>query len=289
MAKKNIRIDFYQLVLNRENEVKTIKEGFDQVINTTISNNCKDSDFLREIYKLEKKNSEYYGCLRKFRNDDLPRVSTLGGDEIDLELEDGQGLVEQNGFIYFPKHSVLAYHYNQHANHISRFTDVLSKLFNANIEAIPLIASDTFKRLMKTGTTLVTLEARIPAPRSQSLLPDADDFTQDALRLIGKSDADYLTINLGVDRRHNGGLKRLTNTLKNSIKDINKLEPKKLTAMIDEGGIVSPIDLIADRIKKTRQIETHGRYIDRAILYETIHNAFNDVSEEIDNYFKLDE
>lgn len=289
MAKKNIRIDFYQLVLNRENEIKKIKDGFDGILDGTITNNCKDNDFVREIYKLEKKNNEYYGCLRKFRNDDLPRVSTLGGDEIDLELEDGQGLVEQNGFIFFPKYSVLAYHYNQHANHISRFTDVLSKLFNASIEALPLISNDTFKRLMKTGTTLVALEAKIPAPKSSELLPDCDNFTQDALRLIGKSDADFLTINLSIDRRHNGGMKRLTNSIKNSIKDINQLDPKKLTAMIDEGGIVSPIDLIADRIKKIRQIETHGRYIDRAILYETIQNAFNDVSEEIENYFKLDD
>ncbi|WP_372403353.1 hypothetical protein ACDW34_13005 [Acinetobacter piscicola] len=141
---------------------------------------------------------------------------------------------------------------------------------------------------MKAGTTLVALEAKIPAPKSSDLLPDSDNFTQDALRLIGKSEADFLTINLSIDRRHNGGLKRLAQGIKNSIKDINQLEPQKLTAMIDEGGIVSPIDLIADRIKKTRQIETHGRYIDRAILYETIQNAFNDTSEEIENYFKLD-
>lgn len=288
MARKNIRIDFYQLVLNQENDIKSIKDGFEAIISKTIGNSSKGNDFLREIHKLEKQNDNYYGCIRKFRNDDLPRVGALGGEEIDLELEDGQGLIEQNGFIFYPQYSVLAYHYNQHANHITRFTDVLSKLFNAKIEAIPLIASDTFKRLMKTGTTLVALEAKIPAPKSSELLPDCDNFTQDALRLIGKSDADFLTINLSIDRRHNGGMKRLTNRLKNSIKDINQLDPQKLTAMIDEGGIVSPIDLIADRIKKTRQIETHGRYIDRAILYETIQNAFNDVSEEIENYFKLD-
>lgn len=258
MSKKNIRIDFYQLVLNRENEVKSIKEGFDGIIEKAISNNSKDNDFLREIYQLEKKDYNYYGCLRKFRNDDLPRVSILGGDEIDLELDEGQGLVEQNGFIFYPRYSVLAYHYNQHANHISRFTDVLSKLFNANVEAIPLIASEVFKRLMKTGTTLVALEAKIPAPTSSELLPKNDNFTQDALRLLGKSGADFLTLSLNIDRRHNGGIKRLTNTLKNSIKEINTLDPKKLTAMIDEGGIVSPIDLIADRIKKIKKL----RYMD---------------------------
>ncbi|WP_372403354.1 hypothetical protein ACDW34_13010 [Acinetobacter piscicola] len=55
MPKKNIRIDFYQLVLNQENDIKSIKEGFDAIIDITISNSCKGNDFLREIYKLEKK------------------------------------------------------------------------------------------------------------------------------------------------------------------------------------------------------------------------------------------
>lgn len=289
MPKKNIRIDFFQLVVNQSDEVKTVKEGLDRIIGKTLNNNINDQGFLREIYKLENNNHKYQGCFRKFRADDLPRVSTLGGDEIDLTLEDGQGLVEQNGFIFYPKFSVLAYHYNQHANHVNRFTDVLGSLFNAKIEAIPLISSDTFKRLMRTGTTLVALEAKIPAPSATNLMPTKDDFTQDALRLLGKSGADFLTINLNVDRRHNGGMKRIANSVKNSLKEINSLDPKKLTAMIDEGGIVSPIDLIADRVKKIKQIDLNGRYIDRKILYETIQSAYDDVDEEINNYFKKDD
>lgn len=191
---KNIRVDFFQITLVPTDTIATPYAGFKALLNKTVANHHDCGGYKREFYDLKQRTvGGCFGSLRKFRNDDLPKISTLGGLELDLPLIDGQGLVEHNCFAFFPKHSVVAIHYNAHANHHSRFTDTLIGLWGTKVELTPLIAADTFKRLNKTGTTLVEIEAKIPKPQNPNLLPNPDNFSQDALSLLNKSGADSLT------------------------------------------------------------------------------------------------
>ncbi len=118
--------------------------------------------------------------------------------------------------------------------------------------------------------TLVEIEAKIPKPTNPQLLPQADDFSQRALDLLNLSDADNLTFKVGIDQRYAGMNRRLANWLKNSVRTISQYDPQKLTAKIDENGVVSPIDLLADRIKSIQKVEATGRYISRDALYQAI-------------------
>lgn len=283
---KNIRVDFFQMTITPTETITSPLEGFRAIMDGTIVNHHQNGGFRREFYGLAiNGTNRCRGSLRKFRNDDLPKISSLGGIELDLPLVDGQGLVEHNCFIYFPKYSVIAIHYNLHANHHSRLTDTLYGLWETKVELTPLISADTFQRLNKTGTTLVEIEAKIPKPANPQLLPQADDFSQRALDLLNLSDADNLTFKVGIDQRYAGMNRRLANWLKNSVRTISQYDPQKLTAKIDENGIVSPIDLIADRIKSIQKVEATGRHISRDALYQAIEQAYNEVESEIDAYF----
>jgi len=283
---KNIRVDFFQMTVTPTETITTPLQGFRAIMDGTIVNHHENGGFRREFYGLTMNGANgCRGSLRKFRNDDLPKISSLGGAELDLPLVDGQGLVEHNCFIYFPKYNVIAIHYNAHANHHSRLTDTLYGLWGTKVELTPLISADTFQRLNRTGTTLVEIEAKIPKPTNPQLLPQADDFSQRALDLLNLSDADNLTFKIGIDQRYSGMNRRLANWLKNSVRTISQYDPQKLTAKIDENGVVSPIDLIADRIKSTQKVEVTGRYISRDALYQAIEQAYTEVESEIDAYF----
>lgn len=282
---KNIRVDFFQINLVPTDIIATPLAGFQALLDQTVINHHDNGGYKREFYDLKKRKvGGCFGSLRKFRNDDLPKISSLGGSELELPLIDGQGLVEHNCFAFFPKYNVVAIHYNAHANHHSRFVDTLIGLWGTKVELTPLIAADTFKRLNKTGTTLVEIEAKIPKPQNPALLPDPDNFSQDALDLLNKSGADSLSFKLGIDRRLKG-MGRLTNELKNTMRTLSQYDPSKLTALIDEGGIISPIDLIADRIKSTQPVSASGRYIARETLYNAIEIAYAELESDIDAYF----
>lgn len=103
--------------------------------------------------------------------------------------------------------------------------------------------------------------------------------------LLNLSDADNLTFKVGIDQRYAGMNRRLANWLKNSVRTISQYDPQKLTAKIDENGVVSPIDLLADRIKSIQKVEATGRYISRDALYQAIEQAYTEVESEIDAYF----
>lgn len=286
---KNIRVDFFQISITPTERITTPLKGFHEIMNGNINNHHENGGFRREFYGLSNRGANNFcGSLRKFRNEDLPKISQLGGTELDLPLTEGQGLVEHNCFIYFPKHNVIAIHYNAHANHYSRLVDTLIGLWDTNVEFTPLITADTFKRLNRAGTTLVEIEAKIPKPQNPNLLPDPDDFTRPALDMLNMSEADNLSFKVAIDRRFQGVNRRLANWLKKSINSISQYEPEKLTAKIDENGIVSPIDLIADRIKSTQRIEATGRYVPRETLYKAIEQAYADVESDINAYFEID-
>ncbi|ENU88547.1 hypothetical protein F972_02111 [Acinetobacter sp. CIP 102529] len=289
-SSKNIRVDFFQMTITPTETIASPLQGFRAIMDGTIANHHDNGGYKREFYGLSNRGAiGFCGSLRKFRNDDLPKISSLGGTELDLPLIDGQGLVEHNCFVFFPRHSVIAIHYNVHANHHTRLVDTLIGLWGTRVELTPLISADTFRRLNQTGTTLVEIEAKIPKPQNPALLPDPDNFSRHALDMLNLSDADNLTFKVGIDQRYSGMNRRLINSLKNSIRTLSQYDPQKLTAKIDENGIISPIDLIADRIKSTQQVEATGRYIPRDTLYNAIEQAYAEVENDINAYFATGE
>ncbi|MDH2488075.1 DUF6731 family protein [Acinetobacter baumannii] len=288
MAKyKFIRVDFFKVHIAHGGKISNAYDGFLEIKNGGLPSVFKNNGFNRELYKIiETDDGRICGSFRKFREDDLPQISSIGGDEIDLTLNDGEGIVEQNCFIYYPKVNVLAMHFNTHANHYSRLAETLSSLWGGKVELSTMISADQFKRLNNPNSTLVAFEAKIPKPANPKLLPEPDDFARDSLELLDRADGDYMDIRIAVDRRFNGGMKRLKG-LKNSLATFKEYDPQRLFATIDEGGIISSIDLIAERIKRTKKIETAGRHISRIALYNLINEAYFDAEADINEYLNI--
>lgn len=285
---KFIRVDFFQVHVAHGANISNAYDGFLEIKNEGVASVFRNNGYNREIYKItETEDGRICGSFRKFREDDLPQISSIGGDEIDLTLNDGEGIVEQNCFIYYPRINVLAMHFNSHANHYSRLAETLTSLWGTKVELSTMISADQFRRLNNPNSTLVAFEAKIPKPENRALLPDAEDFATDSLELLNRSDGDYMSIKIAVDRRFNGGAKRLAGTVKNALTTFKEYDPQKLFATIDEGGVISPIDLIAERIKRHKRFESTGRHISREALYRLINEAYFDAEADINEYLDI--
>ena len=178
-------------------------------------------------------------------------------------------------------------HFNSHANHYSRLAETLSSLWGTKVELSTMISADQFRRLNNPNTSLVAFEAKIPKPSNPNLLPNTDDFTRDSLALLNCADGDYMSIKIAVDRRFEGGGKRLASTVIKALTTFRQYDPQKLFATIDEGGVISPIDLIAERIKRNKSIESTGRHISREALYKIINDAYLDAEADINEYLNI--
>ncbi len=78
------------------------------------------------------------GALRKFRNEDLPKISSLGGAELDLPLADGQGF--RNTIVLFIIQNIVYLHctFNSHANHVSRVRGNTTRIMGCECELTPI-------------------------------------------------------------------------------------------------------------------------------------------------------
>lgn len=285
---KQIRVDFFQVHVAHGSTITNAYDGFLEIMNGGVASVFKNNGYNREFYKITvTEDRRICGSFRKFREDDLPQISSIGGDEIDLALKDGEGIVEQNCFIFYPKVNILAMHFNTHANHYSRLAETLSSLWGTKVELSTMISADQFRRLNNPNSSLVAFEAKIPKPKNPSLLPDADDFARDSLALLSCADGDYMSIKIAVDRRFDGGAKRLKSTVKNALTTFRQYDPQKLFATIDEGGVICPIDLIAERIKRNKSFESKSRHISRIALYKLINEAYLDAEADINEYLNI--
>lgn len=283
---QSIRVDFFQVSVTPNETIQSPVDGFRMMMNGACSLQHQNGGFLRELYKLSLRNQQNFcGDFRKFRKDQLPRVGSPGGNADEIPLTDEQGIIEHNCFVFYPTYNVIAIHYNSHANHFGRFAETLSALWGVRVEITPLISADTLRRLQRYGTNLVEIEAKIPRPTNRDLLPSDDNYTQEALSILNRSGGDYMTIKLAIDRRRSGA-GYLANEIKNTVAGLRAYDPEILRAKIDEGGIVSPIDLIADRVKVVRRIESSARYVSSETIFQEVDNAYQIAEADINAYFQ---
>lgn len=285
VATKKFHVDFFQLVFDGINgEIQSPYAGFVAVKDGVINSIDKNGDYSRELWNLEKKipARSIRGELRKFRTSDLPEIGSMGQKAEQLELEDGQGIIERNFFVYYEKHHILAWHRNGHGSTARQFAKTLSKLFNASVQALPVVKTDAIERLLRGEIELKRIEVSLPKPTNPELY-DSNDFCKTTLNMMSESYADSMMLSLNIDSRKPGSEGRLSSKMKRVIAEFVDLGATKARAHAD--GVMEPIDLITDRVSSTQEVETNVRYPTSASMFAMLDRARDECSEDIEAYF----
>lgn len=285
VATKDFHVDFFQLVFNgKSGEIESSYAGFIAVKEGRINSIDRDGDYSRDLWNLEAKVSakSIRGELRKFRTSDLPEIGSIGEKAEQLELEDGQGIIERNFFVYYEKHQILAWHRNGHGSTAAQFARTLSRLFNSSVQALPVVKKDAIERLLRGDIELKKIEVSLPKPTNPELY-DSNDFCKTTLNMMSESCADSMMLSLNIDTRKPGSEGKLSSKMKRAIAEFVDLGATKARAYAD--GIIEPIDLITDRVSSTQEVETNVRYPTSATMFAMLDKARNECSEDIEAYF----
>jgi hypothetical protein len=286
MAKRSYKIEFFQVSLNPNADANDIRDIFEGIRDEDFDAALEIGGFTREVWGLlfDRFPSSVCGQFRKFRDTDIPEVGVVGGDAEEIDLEDGEGLIEKNFFVYYEDHDLLAWHKNNHSSGVNQFVNFLTAISGAKVSVSPILQSDAIERLMNGDVELKKIEITLPRPTNPRFYK-GDDFGPDLIDLMGSANADSLKISLGIDLRRADTEGSLTSRLKNTLKYIVKNGATTAKAIVFEDGIEHPIDLIADRVFSYQDVDTDAHFPPNLTMYGIINTAKDDCQEEIDGYF----
>ncbi|MEN4658721.1 DUF6731 family protein [Pantoea agglomerans] len=286
MPARSYKIEFFQLDVVPTAEISSVRELFEAVDDEELDADLEVGGFTRELWKLvfDRYPDSVCGQFRKFRDTDIPEVGSVGGDAEQIDLEDGEGLIEKNFFIFYEERNILAWHKNNHSSGVTQFVNFLSKISGAKASALPILQPDAIERLMNEDVELKKIEFTLPRPTNPTLYRD-DNFSSSILSLMNDSEADTIKLSMAVDLRRDAE-QRLSSRLKNTLRNITRYGASSAKAIVfDENGYEYPIDLIADRVYSYQFIETDRHFPPNLTMYGIIDTAKSDCQEALDGYF----
>lgn len=281
MAKKDINFDFYQVVIC-SNQNTTLVDCFENLKSGTTNSFIEVRGFTRELYRLDKSPKNYwFGQFRKYRVDQLPAFARFGEDETEIKLDDGQGMIERNCFIFFPDRNVLIWQHDAHANHPERFADFLSTISGDKIEVAPVLTKSALLRLMNSQTEALKFDISVARPTAPSMYNE-NKFTENLFSLMENSGADLFNLMGGVDlRSKDGGF--LTGLVKRGLATlVSSGAAKKAKVLVLDECKREWLDLITDRVKTSRQVEADKKSIPFVTMIDMLESVYDEKREVLD-------
>lgn len=282
MTKKEINFDFYQLVISSSKNTN-LPDFFECIKDGLTDSFVEVKGYTRELYRLNKNKKGFWlGQFRKYRVDQLPAYARFGEDETEIKLDEDEGIVERNCFIFYPDRNVLVWQHDAHANHPERFADFLSAISGDKIEAAPILTKSALLKLMANKTEALKFHISVARPTAPSMY-NANKFTESLFSLMNNSGADLFNLTGGVDLRskdagylNSGILKRGLETL------VSSGAARTAKVLVLDEGKKEWLDLITDRVKTSRKVDTDKKSIPFLTMIDMVESAYDEKREVLD-------
>lgn len=240
---REYRIDFFQLSVVATGAIGSAYDVFSEMADGKLSPVGSSGGFTREIFDLSRRSSSssFTGQFRKFRTTDLPEIERTGKSEEELELAEGEGLIERNFFIYYRRHDILGWHVNGHASTPKQLANFVSQAIGSKVVAAPIPVAGAFDRLLKGGVEVKRITATVARPTNADLVAD-DNFSDEAMALLTNLGGDTMHFSIGIDGRRDDSNGRLKPLAKQMLQSLLKRGATTARADVIEDGIEYPID-----------------------------------------------
>lgn len=252
MAKqKTFKVDFYVCTNDGEREHGLISDLFADENATfldakSLSADADEHHQLRSI-KRSGKGKVIMAVFGRWRNNVMPEQGNAQGEDEDVHLRPGYGLVEKNFMVYFADQNLLLYQRNSTGSHSSRFQSYLSQLTGTPIGLEPILTTDSYERILNGGSPK-WLDFSIQPPKDPAFYGDA--WTTDAMKLLRGAGAHQARMRLSTGRAPT----HLLEQLKHAIVDVARSGQARVARIkLEEDN--EAIDLIADRIVESVTVD----------------------------------
>jgi hypothetical protein len=233
--------------------------------------------------------ASFSGVLAKFRTDDFPHVGEPGGPEHPLDIEENEGLIEKNHFLYFRQRELLVWQRNRNGSSSSRLADCLSDVANETVVLNPVYQPEAVRRLMRGGVRPLALEFSVARPTNPELLP-RNQWSNALMRVMNEAGGARFYMRITSDQRSTDRERQsLSNRIKAAARELADMEGVNvLRFRVDDGGIEHPLDLIEDRIVSRQDVEMEGRYPISHSMFSALRNAREEQQAALNEYFGLE-
>lgn len=288
MTTKSMTIEFYQGVVGTNGNADTVSGLMAELADADPRPVITIKGMQHEIRDLRSYNrgASLSGVFAKFRQNDIPHAGAPGGAEHKLDLEEEEGLLEKNHFLYFREHELLVYQRNGNGSTTMRLAAYCSVFNNEAVAFNPVLQLEPMRRLMRNNVLPRRLDLTVARPTNPALFPD-DEWNNNLMRVMTEAGGMRIHARITADARSadrndwylSDRIKRSINELvSNDLASVAKLR-------VEEDGIVHPIDLIADRLLSQKDVEMDERYPVPESIYAALRQARNDERETLQEIF----
>ena len=273
-------VEFYKVTFKKEEpqNPKTLKDYFASIVSKSFG--FKDQ-YDRDFYDFNLIQAKYYGgVFRKIRTDEIIETGKVGAAAKKLSYTKGEGKLETNHLVFFPKHSVIGYIRNVHANHYKRLESCLSEAFSRDVIVSPLITIGSLNQILQ-NRTVVTIDFSVPISSAQAT-NNGQLWSDKAMKAVNDSGGDVLKMQIGLDLRksEHGMISKAAENIGNLL----SFNPTRAVVKTqDMDGKYDLIDLIADKIVYKDETYSYTKEaLQPSAIYDKVVTAYLGKLDEIE-------
>lgn len=289
MPTKQYTVEFYTGVVGADGQGGNVSQMLLELANSGEYPTLNIKGMVHEIreLRLHHGGATFSGVFAKFREDDLPHAGSPGGDERELGLDDGEGLIEKNHFLYHSNRELLIFQRNGNGSTTSRLGAYFSDIAGETTIFNPVLQAEPTRRLMRNELLPRSLTLSFTKPSNPEMYPD-DIWSNRLFSILNDAGGVRMHTRISSDARSTDEEKRyLSNRIKAAaceLIDIDGVSVAKLDVE-DEDGMNHPIDLIADRLLSSQEVEMDGRYPVTEAIYAALRRAKDECAAELQEIF----
>lgn len=204
------------------------------------------------------------GTFVKLR-DDAPHVLAANNQERELDLEDGDHLIEKCHFLLRERGNVVVWQANRSAGGLTRAQEYLSVLLD-QVVGLPLVMNDAEIDQVLNGNLY---ELDFAYDRPESIPGQAPRWNQNAFDMMAGVDAAHAKFTLRAPR--NGSL---SDRIKQMVREVvGAPGTGKVRVKLTEDKEL--VELFMAPLKDSIRVEMFGRYPSAASVYQELEEAFD--------------
>lgn len=273
-------VDFYKVTFKTEEPLN--KNSVEDYFKSLLSNSHSfKGQYDLDFYDFKLVNGDCYGGIfRKIRTDEIIETGRIGAAGKQLNYPKGEGKLETNHLVFFPKYNVIGYVRNVHANHYKRLQSCLCKAFGRDVEVSPLINKESIQNLLQ-NRQVVQLDISVPISVAMAT-NNGQSWSDKAMEAVAGTGGNVLKMQLNADLRSKTHGK-IANAYENIINFMTNGATRAIVKTEDVDGAYQIIDLIADKISHTDDTYSYTKEIvTQSYIYEKVITAYMEKLDEIE-------
>ena len=219
------------------------------------------------------------GVIAKFRHNDIPVIGSIYDTERRIELDEEEGLIEKNHFLYYQDKDLLVYQQNRDGSTYGKLAEYITTATGITTVFNPVIQKDALLRLIQGGVKPRKMNVSFARPGDPALLSN-HKFNKDLMKLLTDTGGMNMNVTISMGRTKK---EYLSMDVFNSISELmgaTHVGTAKLEVE-NEDGVTETVDLITDRIKGAITVKMKGRYPITSDIFSNLTALKSEVNNEL--------